>query len=77
MTEINHRSGAKSSRRYHHPRQWIISNVTALGDRSITATGDPLVGKEVSGAKQYVRSRTRFHENAATRKLAAFHDSGE
>jgi len=55
------------------------SNYAPLSGRLISAcatTGDHANGKrgiarDVRGAKKYVRSRTRFHENAATKKLAA------
>lgn len=54
------------------------SNHLPLSDRIVAAyanCGDHTDGKrgiarDVAGAKKYVRSRTRFHENAATRKLA-------
>jgi hypothetical protein len=49
-----------------------------LADRTLGASigndftnGDRGMAKSVRGAKKYVRSRFRFHENAATRKLAA------
>lgn len=53
-------------------------NYLPLSDRIVSAyatSGDHTNGKrgiarDVAGAKKYVRSRTRFHENAATRKIA-------
>lgn len=35
------------------------------------------MAKAVSGAKKYVRTRVRFHENAATRRLANEASEGE
>lgn len=52
-------------------------NICQLADRTIGASISPEFSnghrgqaKAVAGAKKYVRTRTRFHENAATRKLA-------
>ena len=36
----------------------------------VCAGGNRAAAAQVSGAKKYVRSRTRFHENKATRVLA-------
>lgn len=36
----------------------------------VSAGGNRAAAGEVAGAKKYVRSRTRFHENAAARDLA-------
>jgi len=51
---------------------------SSLADKAVTASitndftnGNRGMAKAVRGAKKFVRSRTRFHENAATRKLAA------
>jgi hypothetical protein len=48
-----------------------------LADRTFGASipndfnkGDRGMAKSVRGAKKYVRSRFRFHENAETRRLA-------
>ena len=47
-----------------------------LADKTISATigndfcnGHRGMAKAIKGAKKFVRSRTRFHENQATRKL--------
>lgn len=52
------------------------SNTSLLSDRIIGAgigndfsNGHRGMAKAVAGAKKYVRTRTRFHENAETRKL--------
>jgi hypothetical protein len=48
-----------------------ISNVSiGAGIGNDFANGHRGMAKAVRGAKKFVRSRIRFHENAATRKLA-------
>lgn len=51
--------------------------ISKLSDRLIGASigndfanGHRGMARAVSGAKKFVRTRTRFHENAATRRLA-------
>ncbi|QIG71245.1 hypothetical protein EVB32_138 [Rhizobium phage RHph_TM39] len=85
MTEHNHRRGTKSTTRHTkesvESRLYTRADIGGFNkflNRFIT----PNCGLEViergkvglahskAGAKKYVRSRTRFHENAATRQLA-------
>lgn len=56
-------------------------NITLLADRQIGAcigndftNGHRGMAKAVKGAKKFVRTRTRFHENAATQKLKDTYD---
>lgn len=51
-------------------------NISILADRQIGAcmgndysSGHRGMAKAVKGAKKFVRTRTRFHENAATKKM--------
>lgn len=44
----------------------IVSAVVTCGDHTNGKRG---IAKDRRGAKKYIRSRTRFHENAATKKL--------
>jgi len=52
-------------------------NISILADRQIGAcigndfaNGHRGMAKAVKGAKKFVRTRTRFHENVATKKMA-------
>lgn len=81
--KTNHQRGFKETRSSRDVfRKYIAGGSHAflpLSDRyeaACATSGDHANGKrgiakDVAGAKKYVRSRTRFHENAATRKLAA------
>lgn len=44
----------------------VASKPVTCGDHTNAKRG---IAKDRRGAKKYVRSRTRFHENAAVRKL--------
>lgn len=84
MSKTNHQRGYKSTYSpKHFERRYIVggsSQVSILADRTISACatlGDThtlsakkRVRKNVAGAKKYVRTRTRFHENSATKKLS-------
>ena len=55
----------------------VWSNKSLLADRVFVArtpndcnNGHKGMSKEVKGAKKFIRTRTRFHENAQTQKLA-------
>lgn len=87
MSKTNHRRG-KTKRK--DPRASEIQyakhygNKLVLSDRVVGATataGDSTCGKhgiaqKRRGAKKFVNSRTRFHENQATRKLLEVRDLG-
>lgn len=45
----------------------VSSKAVTCGDHTNAKRG---IAKDRRGAKKFVNSRTRFHENAATRKLA-------
>lgn len=56
-------------------------NISLFADRQIGAcigndfaNGHRGMAKSVKGAKKFVRTRTRFHENAATQKLKDTYD---
>ena len=56
-------------------------NISLFADRQIGAcigndfaNGHRGMAKAVKGAKKFVRTRTRFHENAATKKLKDTYD---
>ena len=84
MSKTNHQRGYKSTYSpKHFERKYIVGGSiqkSLLADRTISACatlGDThtlsakkRVRKNVAGAKKYVRTRNRFHENAATKKLA-------
>ena len=45
----------------------VCSKAVTCGDHTNAKRG---IAKDRRGAKKFVRTRTRFHENSATRKLA-------
>jgi hypothetical protein len=80
MSKTNHRRGfttPKDSERYRGSPCGSTGEVSLLADRSIGAGfgGDNSQGhagfaRVKRGAKKYVRTRVRFHENAATQSQA-------
>ena len=59
-------------------------NISILADRQIGAcigndfaNGHRGMAKAVKGAKKFVRTRTRFHENVATKKMAVDYSDDE
>ena len=74
------RSGHLSESMPWKPRKWYGKgriDTLILSDRSIGAgVGQPFfnghrgAARMTLGAKKFIRIRTRFHENAATRRLA-------
>jgi hypothetical protein len=82
--KTNHQRNFKDTRKpQRYKEKYFVggsTNVSLLADRTISACatlGDThtlsakkRTRKNVAGAKKYVRTRTRFHENAATAKLA-------
>lgn len=85
MSKTNHQRSFKDKRKpQQYKDKYFVGgsiNVSLLSDRTISACatlGDThtlsakkRTRKNVAGAKKYVRTRTRFHENAATSKLAS------
>jgi hypothetical protein len=85
MSKTNQQRSFKSS--YdpnHYKRNYTVggsSRKSGLADRIIAAeaslpdteylSAKKRTRKNVAGAKKYVRTRTRFHENAATKKLSS------
>lgn len=77
MTDINHRrSDRHTSHRDKSMESWgdrgALSGVSV--DASIPndfTNGHRGMARAAAGAKKFVRTRIRFHENAATRRLAA------
>ena len=74
------RSGYLSESAPWRPRQWCRkgrTDILPLSDRSVSAVaghhfsnGHRGAARQTLGAKKFIRTRTRFHENAATRRLA-------
>lgn len=59
-------------------------NISVLADRQIGAcigndfaNGHRGMAKAVKGAKKFVRTRTRFHENVATKKMSVDYSDDE
>ena len=78
--KTNHRRGfvapthpAKGGTQFH--KQGVLSDAapTAMADFD-SSNGNRGMAKSVRGAKKFVNSRFRFHENAATRRLAEADD---
>jgi len=78
--KTNHRRGSKDSpQRYKGGA--LFQRTSALSDTAVSAradfdfsNGNRGMAKSVRGAKKYVNTRFRFHENAATRRLASMDD---
>jgi len=77
MSKINHQRGHKP-RQDNQARYPLMGTtvVSELSGRSIQAKymgagSDRQNARFQAGAKKYIRSRTRFHENQMTRALAA------
>jgi hypothetical protein len=84
MSKTNHQRNYKST--YdpkHFQRNYTVggnSIKSVLADRTVSAdaclpdteirSAKKRTRKNVAGAKKYVRTRIRFHENAATKKAA-------
>lgn len=87
--KTNHQRGFRDARapRQVFAKYFVGSNSihSELADRIVSACatcGDHTNGKrgiarDKRGAKKFVSSRTRFHENAATRRLANGGDSAD
>lgn len=79
--KTNHRRGFKAeAHRYKGGTPFVKRS--AIADVSIVAQADwdfndghRGMAASVAGAKKFVNSRFRFHEKAATRRLAAEHDA--
>ena len=74
--KTNHRRGYKANEQrykggqtFHKVGELSGAAVSARADWDFT-NGNRGMAKSVRGAKKFVNSRFRFHENAATRKLA-------
>lgn len=81
--KTNHQRNFKDSRDpRHYVKNYVVGGSSVkslLADRTIAAaayasdteylSAKKRTRKNVHGAKKYVRTRTRFHENAATKKL--------
>jgi hypothetical protein len=81
--KTNHRRGYKANeQRYKGGQRFsktgVVSNVaiSARADFDFT-DGNRGMAKSVRGAKKYVNSRFRHHENAATRELAKEGEDGD
>ena len=73
--KTNHRRGFVA-KRHTDKAMFCIGTTAQLSDRTIGASigndfsnGNRGMAKAVRGAKKFVRSRARFHENQATRRL--------
>ena len=81
--KTNHRRGFKANTpRYKGGT--TFQKTGALSDVSVSAradydfsNGNRGMAKSVRGAKKFVNSRFRFHENAATRSLASLDPGAE
>lgn len=77
MTDINHRrSNRHTSHRDKSMESWadrgVLSGVGVGANIPNDFTnGHRGMARAAAGAKKFVRTRIRFHENAATRRLAA------
>ena len=74
--KTNHRRGYKANQQRYKGGQ-TFARLGALSGEVVSAradwdftNGNRGMAKSVRGAKKFVNSRFRFHENAATRKLA-------
>lgn len=75
--KTNHRRGFtantpryKGGTQFHKEAVLSGVSVSARADYDFT-NGNRSMAKSVRGAKKFVNTRFRFHENAATRRLAA------
>lgn len=75
--KVNRNASNTGSTDYLSKVFYGAGNLCELSDKHVSAgigaefsNGRRGQAKAVSGVKKYVRTRTRFHENAATRKLA-------
>jgi hypothetical protein len=73
--KTNHRRGFVANA-HRHQGMYHTEVVTRLSDRSFSAStandssnGNRGMAKQKRGAKKFLRSRLRHHENAVTRKL--------
>ena len=78
--KTNHRRGFVATR-FHNGQKahgfvtWSGKGETPLSGRGVNAhatvasENSRSVGRDKAGAKKFVRSRTRFHEDAALRKI--------
>jgi hypothetical protein len=81
--KTNHQRGFKSDRgpravyrKYHVFAETVISELSDKAVGAIATCGDHTNGKrgiakDRKGAKKYINSRTRFHENQALKRISS------
>jgi hypothetical protein len=80
MSKTNHQRGFKANR-FHNGQQsggfitfngrgeTVVSGRAVGACSTLASENSRSVARDRAGAKKYVRSRTRFHEDAALKKL--------